>query len=150
MQTPGRWGSLLTRIVASLAGAAFTGVLCGLSISVVTALECIGHTCEDPLGFPVYFSVMGAMLALTLGIIPGFIALSLTRARVRPWRALLVLCPASALGFGLFCAVMAAVPNLWNHIALPVGLLFLLPSASGLLAAFNIDRIPFYRGAYAR
>jgi hypothetical protein len=136
--------SVLNRAAAAIAGAALTGLLCGLTISAVFASVCIGRTCEDPFGFPIYFGTEGAIGALVLGSIPGLIALSITPARTHPWRALLILVPASALGFGLFAGLMAAAPHLGDSAMTFVLLLFALPSTTGFAAALNIKRIPFW------
>jgi len=78
-----------------------------------------------------------SVLAVVLGMLPGYAALTLTPARIHPWRSLLVLVPGTLLGFIAWLV--------WQTYArIPFGLLtlFLLPSITGLIVALNIERLP--------
>lgn len=136
---------MLNRAAAAVVGAALTGLASGLGLSVSFAIDCIGRVCEDRFGFPLFYGTWGVLVALLLGLAPGFIALTITPARTHPWRALPILSTASAVGFGLFVAAVFALPHVFENGFAVYLLCFLLPTATGLITAFNIRKIPFAR-----
>lgn len=81
--------------------------------------------------------------SLALGTIPGLAALTLTPARKRPWKSLPILIAATTCGFGILL-LLANLFHMEYGVAKVVPLL-VIPSATGLLAALNIERLPPYR-----
>lgn len=150
-----RW--LLSRIAAAVVGAILVGVLADLIASVIQVLTCgpacvsafgkgtgpahctaYASTCRglwEPLFFNLPWTVIGAVI---LGTLPGIVALTQSPAKDRPWRALPALILATIVGVALCLCLASAL----GRAGVGAVALFVIPSATGLLAAWNIRRLP--------
>lgn len=85
-------------------------------------------------------------VSVALGTLPGIVALPLTPAKERPWRSLGVPVPASAAGYIIFYSLVLVAGargfNIGDQYPLFGWLLFIVPTITGLIVAFNIDRLP--------
>jgi hypothetical protein len=86
--------------------------------------------------------MLTAPIALALGALPGFAALTLTPARLHPWRALLILVPATVVGFGIWAVVYPNLPEQTGVQWIWLTTLFSIPTFAGIMVALNINRLP--------
>ncbi len=97
-------------------------------------------TCEDGWGWALFSFLSVVITAIALGTVPGIAALTLTPAKKRPWRSLVVLVPATLVGFAAWLLLEThfhfGYSGVWWLITL-----FVLPSSTGLIAAWNVDKI---------
>jgi hypothetical protein len=128
-----RW--LLVRFVAALSCAALIGLAAALLITILDAPGKPWLEIADELLFFVYICLV---LAVVLGTLPAFVALTMTPAKEQPWRSLPILVVAALVGVSVCLAVQ------WTHPLRGTGwyaLLFALPTATGLTAGCNIRRL---------
>lgn len=128
--------SIVNRLAAAITGAAIVGLIVGLGAFTATAVSC-AHACpesQDALQQAGIYLLSWAIIAAIFGTIPCFVILAVTRAKARPWRALLALVPAAAIGF--FAVVAFAntfYPNATLNLAW-LGATIVLPSLAGYAA----------------
>jgi|HubBroStandDraft_1064217.scaffolds.fasta_scaffold558675_1 hypothetical protein len=155
-----RW--ILVRIAAAVAGAVAVGVVAAIILAVVEILTCgptctsiagsgntsrcvaYGSTCGDAAMQLLFNLIWTPGFALVLGIIPSIVALTITPARKYPWRSLPALVFGTLIGFSI-CVFLASH---WDGGSSLGGLvtLIVVPTATGLAMAWNIDRLPpFFR-----
>jgi hypothetical protein len=135
----------LNRAAATLVGAVAIGCVAAAIIFAASDLTC-GQPCASA---PVYGTetlpyhgseiAVVIMCAVALGLVPGLIALTLTPARNRPWRSLPLLVLGTNVGFGMWLWIGYRFPMMPGTVTALV-LLCLIPSATGLMTAFNVDR----------
>lgn len=134
---------VLSPIAAALTGAVAVGILSTVVMVVYGVASCT-EACEtyrdarNLLSTFAGVSMIACIYSLVLGTLPGIIALTLTPAARHPWRSLPVLVVATMAGFAIWWTVELAAPQYAFDI---IGL-FVLPSATGLVAAAFIDRLP--------
>jgi xanthine/uracil/vitamin C permease (AzgA family) len=134
---------LFSPIAAALTGALAVGLLASLVMLVYGVASCTG-SCDahrdvrDLLSAFAAVSFLACTCSVLLGTLPGIVALTLTPAARQPWRSLPVLVVATTIGFVIWSTLELAAPQY----ALNVIGLFVLPSATGLVAAAFIDRLP--------
>jgi hypothetical protein len=149
---------LLNRAAAALAGASIVGCLAGTIMAVLSELTCgptcyhilfdsrgrhcleYGTTCGHLWTSLIFMLVFTPVYSVVLGTLPGIAALTLTPARKHPWRSLPILVLGTLIGFASWLSVV-------TRFSIEYGptwflLLFLIPTITGLAAAFNIERIP--------
>jgi hypothetical protein len=149
---------ILNRVAAAVAGALLVGVAAGIILTAAHFITC-GPTCTDvqfngsgPMRCTAYGSTcgvfVGALLfnliwapifSAALGVVPGFLALTVTPAKTFPWRSLPALVLGTLVGFAIW------LPVAWNLNLGTIGwfaTLFLIPSVTGLITAHNIRRLP--------
>jgi uncharacterized membrane protein YeaQ/YmgE (transglycosylase-associated protein family) len=155
---------ILERLAAALLGAVLVGMLAGAIMSAVDYVTsapdpacasgvsaCISGSKWSSIRWGIGAALyIGAIYAIVVGTIPGLVALTLTPARKRPWRSLPILVLASLAGFlvvfvfnsithrGIFESVIGTVA------------FFLVPILTGLLTAWNIERLPAVRPSARR
>lgn len=139
---------LLERTAAALVGAAAVGIVAAIVMTVVGLATCDAR-CVSAAGSNYTFGVVGELIfgfiwspvfAVVLGTLPGLVALTMTPAANHPWRSLPVLVAATSVGFALWLILR-------TRLNIDYGLeylltLFLIPSITGLVAAWNINRLP--------
>ncbi len=87
--------------------------------------------------------LIAAFYGLILGTLPGIAALTLTPAKMRPWRSLPALVLGTLLGFVIWWYVGAlASSKAYASLDMIWAALFLIPTATGLIVACNIGRLP--------
>jgi hypothetical protein len=128
-----RW--LLVRFVAALSCAALIGLTAAL---LITALDAPGKPWLQIADELLFFGYICLVLAVVLGTIPAFVALTMTPAKEQPWKSLPILVAAGLIGVAVCLAVQ------WSHPLPGTGwyaLLFALPTATGLTAGCNIRHL---------
>jgi len=158
-----REGAAMARfswIVSRVTAAVFGALLVGLVAAAIEAMVVCGPTCHavgldahgrstclenwsacgDVVGGLVFDAIVFSAYAIALGTLPGIIALTLTPARIHPWRSLLVLVPATVLGLALWLLLLYLF-HIVDGVA-PLILLFFMPTAAGLIAACAIGKLP--------
>jgi len=145
------------RVAAALIGALLVGCAATMLLATVGALTCHpectkfvsdmhGSGCaayvSSCAGFAtqVMVTLMWACIgSLLLGTVPGIAVLTLTPARNRPWRSLPILIAASTAGYGIWLIIVDMLHLEYG--LTEVIILLVIPSATGLLAALNIERL---------
>jgi len=154
------FGWIASRVTAAVVGALLVGLIAGAILSAIWAFTCgpacystefdaHGHskclaytsTCEN--FFDLFSWGLVSITAFVLGTLPGIAALTLTPAKTKPWRSLFVLVPATSVGFAAWLLLDMRVhfersSSWWLWLVT----LVVLPSSTGLLAAWNIERFP--------
>lgn len=152
-----RW--ILVRISAAIAGAVAVGVAAAVILTVVEILTCgptcttiasygntsrcvaYGSTCGNDVIMQLLFNMIWApVFALVLGTIPGIVALTITPARKYPWRSLPALVFGTLIGFSIWLLLGSHWANASTFGGLAT--LIVIPTATGLVVAWNIDRLP--------
>jgi hypothetical protein len=127
----GRAAWIVNRVAAALVGAALVGFLAAV-IGIFNENEC------SP-GCIVGTIVLTVCWSLAFGTLPGIAALTLTPARQRPWRSLPLLVLGTLVGFMMWFYLVNRF-SLDNDPRSPL-FLFLFPTLTGFLTAFNLDRL---------
>jgi hypothetical protein len=151
-----RW--VLVRIAAAVAGAVAVGVAAAVILTVIEILTCgptctsiagagntsrcvaYGSTCGDATMQLLFNLIWTPIFAVALGTIPGIVALTITPARKYPWRSLPALVFGTVVGFSIYLFLgshWGISSNFGSLVALIV-----IPTATGLVMAWNIDRLP--------
>lgn len=149
---------LLNRVAAAVLGAFLVGCGATIILAVIGAIACrpecttivgdvhgthceaYASSCGGFWGQVLITLTWACTTSLMLGTLPGIAALTLTPARKHPWTSLPLLVCASVAGFAIWLAV-ETVFHL-NDGFTEVFVLFLVPSACGLFAAIQIERLP--------
>ena len=134
-----RFAWIGSRLAAAVSGAFAAGLIAGVILTVVWAATC-GSTCGNFLGGLFVAAIWASMSAIALGTLPGIATLTLTPARKHPWRSLLVLVPATVAGFAIWLLLQDLFHGTYGTQWLIT--LFLLPTTAGLIAAWNIEKLP--------
>ena len=140
------FGWIANRLVAALAGT--LAVTAGASVAWIALYsatcggKCISSIGEITGALWAAF-VTSALFGAPVAALAGFIALTASPARARPWRSLPALVSASIAGVAVAFGIIYLSPPpvhapgsaiLWN--------LYILPAIFGLAAAVNIRRLP--------
>jgi hypothetical protein len=150
-----RW--TLNRVAAAIVGAVLVGIVAAVILTIVEALTCgptcteiVGHdnvsrciaygsTCGDIRGALLFNLIYAPIFSVVLGVVPGIVALTATPAKKHPWRSLPSLIIGTLSGFLIWLPLARNVE--WTAIVW-LASLFVIPSATGFITAWNIDRLP--------
>lgn len=133
---------IMARVVAAISGAFMVGLLVGVILWVRYAATCgaDGSTCGDFLAGLTFSVTYIPLWAVVIGTLPGIALLTVTPARTRPWRSLLVLVPATAIGFAVWLLLrILSEDSDWAAWWIAM---VLLPAIFGLAAACTIGKLP--------
>lgn len=154
---------LLNRVAAALVGAFLVGCAAAVLFAASAAITChpectkiVGDvhgshcvryesSCAGFWGQVLVTLTWSCIGSVILGTLPGVAALTLTPARKKPWRSLPVLVAATVAGVGVWLIVANAFHMVYGITEIIV--LFLIPSATGLFAAVNIEHLSIRRSA---
>lgn len=136
----------LNRVAAAIVGAALIGVAAAFFSWTASEVSCRGAVsrCGDPIMGLVFVLMWTPLFSVVLGTLPGVVALTLTPAKEHPWRSLAALVPASLLGFAIWWYTFGFVGS-WRHLddgLTLYGMMLGFPTLTGLIVAFNINRLP--------
>jgi hypothetical protein len=136
-----RW--VANRVAAAITGAAMVGAIIGLGAFIETALTCAPQCPEirTPVAQGAIYVAGWAAMGVVFGAIPCLIVLLGTRAKRRPWRSLIALVPAAAIGFFAVLAILNAFHEenrldfLWV-----LALFIIVPTGAGFIAGQAVSQ----------
>lgn len=151
---------IIARIAAAAAGTIVVGIAAAVILTVVEALTCgptcasmqfngsgagrcvaYSSTCSDFANLLLFNIIWAPTICVLLGIIPGAVALTFSPAKQHPWRSLPALVLGTLIGFVTWLLIGMLIKGEVSSIT-SLGALLLIPTITGLVTAWNIDRLP--------